>query len=128
MAACASSEDPSRNLDFGPFDLNFQLIEYNNLEALENSLQSDPYIAAFMLEPIQGEKGVIIPSENYLRGVKSLCEKYNVLMIADEVQTGLGRTGKLLAVHHANVRPDIVVLGKALSGGVLPVSAVLCDD
>lgn len=85
LAACASSEEPSRFKNFGPFDLNFHLIEYNSLSALESCLKSDPNIAAFMLEPIQGEKGVIIPDENYLKGVKALCEKYNVLMVADEV-------------------------------------------
>ncbi len=102
-------------------------IPYNDLPALEKALQ-DKNVAAFMVEPIQGEAGVVVPDEGYLRGAKQLCEEYNVLFIADEIQTGLARTGKMLACDHENVRPDILILGKALSGGVLPVSAVLADD
>ncbi|KOB68459.1 Ornithine aminotransferase [Operophtera brumata] len=98
----------------------FKLIPYNDIPALEKELQ-DPTVAAFMVEPIQGEAGVIIPDDGYLRKVRELCTKYNVLWIADEVQTGLGRTGKLLAVDHEGVKPDVLILGKALSGGVLPV-------
>ena len=128
LAACASSDDPGRFLQFGPFDMNFELIDYGDANALETALKADPNIAAFMVEPIQGEAGVVIPPAGYLRKVRELCTKYNVLLICDEVQTGLGRTGKLLAVEHENVRPDIVLLGKALSGGVYPVSAILCDD
>lgn len=128
MAACASSEDPGRYKDFGPFDLNFELIEYDNLKVLEEHFKSDPNIAAYMLEPIQGERGVIIPSSGYLKGVKQLCEKYNVLMICDEVQTGMGRTGKMFAHQYEAIKPDILILGKALSGGLLPVSAVFADD
>ena len=127
LAAISSSTDPSSFAGFGPYMPGFELIDYNDLAALERACQ-DKNVAAFMLEPIQGEAGVVIPSEGYLKGAKEICEKHNVLFIADEVQTGLGRTGKLLACHHENVRPDILVLGKALSGGVFPVSAVLCDD
>ena len=100
---------------------------YNDLEALENELK-DKNVAAFMVEPIQGEAGVVVPDEGYLSGVRELCTKYNVLFIADEVQTGIARTGKMLATDYENARPDILILGKALSGGVLPISAVLADD
>jgi ornithine--oxo-acid transaminase len=127
LSAISTSTDPSSFAGFGPYMPGFELVDYNHLEQLEAALQ-DPHVAAFMLEPIQGEAGVVIPSAGYLSSAKKLCEKYNVLFIADEVQTGLGRTGKLLACDHENVRPDIVILGKALSGGFLPVSAVLCDD
>jgi ornithine--oxo-acid transaminase len=106
----------------------FSLIPYNDTFALENKFKSNPNIAAFMLEPIQGEAGVVVPDAGYLKTVRDLCTKYNVLMIADEVQTGLCRTGKMLACDHENVKPDILILGKALSGGVMPVSAVLADD
>ena len=106
----------------------FSLIPYNDLEALENKFKSNQNIAAFMFEPIQGEAGVVVPQEGYLQGVRDLCTKYNVLMIADEVQTGLCRTGKMLACDHENVKPDLLVLGKALSGGLMPVSCVLAND
>ncbi|MFM7771014.1 MAG: aminotransferase class III-fold pyridoxal phosphate-dependent enzyme, partial [Bacteroidota bacterium] len=106
----------------------FSRIPYNNLSALEECLAADPNIAGFMFEPIQGEAGVVVPDEGYLKGVRELCTKYNVLMLADEVQTGMARTGKLLACDHEQVKPDILILGKALSGGVLPVSAVLAND
>jgi len=106
----------------------FELIPYNDLNALREVLSQDPNIVAFMVEPIQGEAGVVIPDEGYLRGVREICSSFNVLWIDDEVQTGLGRTGRWLAVDHAGVRPDIVCLGKALSGGVYPVSAILADD
>jgi ornithine--oxo-acid transaminase len=105
----------------------FVSIPYNDLAALETALR-DPNVAAFMFEPIQGEAGVVIPDDGYLRGVRELCTRHKVLMIADEIQTGLGRTGKMLACDHEGVRPDILILGKALSGGTLPVSAVLADD
>ena len=105
----------------------YDLIPYNNLEALEKELQ-DFNVCAFMVEPIQGEAGVVVPDEGYLQGVRKLCDKYNVLFIADEVQTGIGRTGKMLATDYEASRPDILILGKALSGGVFPVSAVLADD
>ena len=127
LAAVSSSTDPSSYADFGPYMPGFELVDYNNLEQLEVALQ-DPTVAAFMVEPIQGEAGVVIPDEGYLSGVRRLCTQYNVLMIADEIQTGLCRTGKMLACDHEGVKPDILVLGKALSGGMLPVSAVLCND
>lgn len=127
LAAVSSSNDPTAYNGFGPFMPGFTSVPYNDLEALEKEI-SDPNTAAFMVEPIQGEAGVVVPDEGYLQGVRRLCTKYNVLFIADEVQTGLGRTGKMLCVDHAGVRPDIVCLGKALSGGMLPVSAVLADD
>jgi len=127
MAAISSSTDPSSYSGFGPFMPGFVNIPYNDLSALDKVLQ-DPNVCAFMMEPIQGEAGVFVPDDGYLTGVRELCTKYNVLWIADEVQTGLARTGRRLAVDHENVRPDIVILGKALSGGVLPVSAVLADD
>lgn len=127
MAAISSSTDPSSYHQFGPFMPGFELVPYNNIPALEQALQ-DSNVAAFMVEPIQGEAGVVIPDEGYLSKVRALCTQYNVLFIADEIQTGLARTGQLLACDHEGVRPDILILGKALSGGVLPVSAVLADD
>jgi ornithine--oxo-acid transaminase len=127
LAAISSSTDPSSYTNFGPYMPGFELVPFNNLPALEKSFQ-DKNVAAFMVEPIQGEAGVVIPDDNYLKGVRDLCDEYNVLFIADEIQTGLARTGKMLACDHENVRPDILILGKALSGGVLPVSAVLADD
>jgi ornithine--oxo-acid transaminase len=128
MAAISSSNDPSSYLNFGPFMPGFSLIPYNDLTALENAFKANPNIAAFMFEPIQGEAGVVVPDEGYIAGIRALCDKYNVLMIADEVQTGLCRTGKMLACDYAGVKPDLVILGKALSGGVLPVSAVLANN
>jgi ornithine--oxo-acid transaminase len=128
MAAISSSNDPSSYSQFGPYMPGFKLIPYNDLHALEELLQSNKNIAAFMFEPIQGEAGVVVPQDGYLKGVRELCTRYNVLMIADEVQTGLCRTGKMLACDHEEVKPDILILGKALSGGVLPVSAVLAND
>lgn len=122
------SNDPDARKNFGPFTEGFIKIEYDNLEALETALKSSKNIAGFLVEPIQGEAGVYVPTEGYLTKAKALCEKYNVLFIADEVQTGIARTGKLLAVHHENVTPDILILGKALSGGVYPVSAVLANN
>jgi len=127
MAAISSSTDPSSYANFGPFMPGFEIVPYNDLVTLENAFQ-DKNVAAFMFEPIQGEAGVVVPDEGYLTGIRNLCNQYNVLMIADEIQTGLARTGKMLACDYENVRPDILILGKALSGGVLPVSAVLCDD
>jgi ornithine--oxo-acid transaminase len=127
MSAISSSTDPSSYEGFGPFMPGFLTIPYNDLNALEEALK-DPTVCAFMVEPIQGEAGVVVPHEGYLQGIREICTKNNVLFIADEVQTGLGRTGKRLACDHENVRPDIIILGKALSGGVLPVSAVLADD
>ncbi|KAG5831167.1 hypothetical protein ANANG_G00300950 [Anguilla anguilla] len=127
MAAISSSTDPSSYDGFGPFMPGFELVPYNDLPALERALQ-DQNVAAFMVEPIQGEAGVLVPDPGYLTKVRELCSQHNVLLIADEVQTGLARTGRRLAVDHEAVRPDLVLLGKALSGGVYPVSAVLCDD
>jgi ornithine--oxo-acid transaminase len=127
LAAISSSNDPSSFKGFGPFMPGYELVDYNDLTALENAIK-DPNTAAFMVEPIQGEAGVIVPTEGYLKGVRNLCTKYNVLFIADEVQTGLARTGKMLACDHEGVKPDILVLGKALSGGILPVSAVLASN
>lgn len=127
LAAISSSTDPSSFEGYGPFMPGYELIPYNNLSALEKALE-DPNVAAFMLEPIQGEAGVVVPDEGYLSKAFELCKSKNVLFIADEVQTGLARTGRMLACDHENVKPDILVLGKALSGGVMPVSAVLAND
>jgi len=121
------STDPDSYGGFGPFTPGFITIPYNDLAALENAL-SDPNVAGFLVEPIQGEAGVFVPDAGYLSKAYDLCKKNNVLFIADEVQTGIARTGKLLACDHENVRPDILILGKALSGGAMPVSAVLADD
>ena len=127
LAAISSSTDPSSFQGFGPYLPGFEIIPYNNLTALEDALK-DKNVAGFMIEPIQGEAGVVIPDDGYLKGVRNLCNKYNVLFIADEIQTGLARTGKMLACDHEEVRPDILILGKALSGGTLPVAAILADD
>lgn len=121
------SSDPTATKNFGPFVSGFSMIPFNDLSALEKELQ-DKNVAAFLFEPIQGEAGVVVPDEGYYAGIRKLCTEYNVLMVADEIQTGLCRTGNLLACDHENVRPDMVILGKALSGGILPVSAVLADD
>ena len=121
------STDPTATNHFGPFVPGFESIPYNDLAALEQSFQ-DKNVAAFIFEPIQGEAGVVVPDEGYYAGIRALCSEYNVLMVADEIQTGLCRTGNMLACDHEHVRPDMVILGKALSGGVLPVSAVLADD
>ena len=122
------SNDPVARKNFGPYTDGFIKIEYDNLQALEDTLESSSEIAGFLVEPIQGEAGVYVPSDGYLSKAKALCEKYNVLFIADEVQTGIARTGRMLAVDHENVKPDILVLGKALSGGIYPVSAVLANN
>lgn len=127
IAAISASTDPLSYTNFGPFVPGFTVVPYNNTEALEKELQ-DPNVAAFMVEPIQGEAGVVVPDAGYLKTVRELCTKYNVLFIADEVQTGLGRTGKMLCCDHENVKPDMLVLGKALGGGVYPVSAVLTSN
>src|SRR6056297_111004 len=121
------STDPVAYKDYGPYTPGFVKVPYNDTEALENELK-DPNVAAFLVEPIQGEAGVYVPEDGYLKKVAELCKKYNVLFIADEVQTGIARTGKLLACDHEDVKPDILILGKAISGGVFPVSAVLADD
>ncbi|MBM7418573.1 MULTISPECIES: ornithine--oxo-acid transaminase [Chryseobacterium] len=123
------SNDPDANKNYGPFTPGFVKIPYNDLAALEEVLKNDAQnIAAFLVEPIQGEAGVYVPDENFLKNALELCKKHNVLFIADEVQTGIARTGKLIACHHENVQPDILILGKALSGGMYPVSAVLAND
>lgn len=121
------SNDPVATTDFGPFIAGYEKIAFNDLAALEKALQ-DKNVCGFLFEPIQGEAGVVVPDEGYYKGVRTLCNEYNVLMIADEIQTGLARTGHMLACDAEQVRPDILVLGKALSGGTLPVSAVLSDD
>ena len=121
------SSDPDANKNFGPYTPGFIRIPYDDLAALEQALQTEN-VAGFLVEPIQGEAGVYVPHEGYLSGAADLCKKYNALFIADEVQTGIARTGKIIAVHHENVQPDILILGKALSGGVYPVSAVLAND
>ena len=122
------SNDPVARKNFGPYTKGFIKIAYDNLDALENAFEQNPNVAGFLVEPIQGEAGVYVPSEGYLRKAKALCEKHNVLFIADEVQTGIARTGKMLAVDHEEVTPDILILGKALSGGAYPISAVLAND
>ena len=127
MSAISSSTDPSSFAGFGPYMPGFIIVPFNNLEALETAFQNSN-TAAFMVEPIQGEAGIIIPDHGFLQGVRELCNKYNVLFLADEVQTGLGRTGKRLACDYEMVKPDILILGKALSGGILPVSAVLANN
>jgi len=121
------SNDPSARKNFGPYMPGFTAIPYNDTAALAKALE-DKNVAGFLVEPIQGEAGVLVPDDGYLANAKQLCEAANVLFIADEIQTGLARTGKMLACDHENVRPDILLLGKALSGGMMPVSAVLCDD
>jgi ornithine--oxo-acid transaminase len=121
------SSDPSARNNFGPFTPGYESIPYNDLAALQAAL-ADETVAGFLVEPIQGEAGVVVPDEGYLSHAAALCHEANVLFIADEIQTGLSRTGKMLACDHEGVRPDILILGKALSGGVLPVSAVLADD
>ncbi|MBX3163799.1 MAG: ornithine--oxo-acid transaminase [Bacteroidetes bacterium] len=127
LGVISASNDPSSYGGFGPFMPGYELIDYNDLSALENAIK-DPNTAAFVVEPIQGEAGVVVPDSGYLKGVRELCTKYNVLFVADEVQTGLCRTGKMLACDHENVKPDILILGKALSGGTMPVSAVLASN
>lgn len=122
------SNDPEARKNFGPYTPGFVKIPYNNIEALQKALEQTPNVAGFLVEPIQGEAGVFVPDEGYLAKAKTLCEKHQALFIADEVQTGIARTGKLLAVDHENVKPDILILGKALSGGTYPISAVLAND
>lgn len=123
------STDPDARADYGPYTPGIEVIPYNNVEALKKILEEKgDRIAGFLVEPIQGEAGVFVPDDGYLKATYELCQQHNVLFIADEVQTGIARTGKLLCCDHENIRPDIVILGKAISGGVLPVSAVLADD
>ena len=123
----AFSSDPTAKTNFGPFTPGYVAIPHNDLAALEKAFQNKN-VVAFMFEPIQGEAGVVVPDEGYYAGIRNLCSEYNVLMVADEIQTGLARTGRMLCCGHENVRPDVLILGKALSGGILPVSAVLADD
>merc|ERR1740117_1021166 len=124
LAACSSSSDPDCSNNYGPFMPGFDMVPYNNIDKLEEYLKANAdTVAAFMVEPIQGEAGVMVPDAGYLSRAKALCEKYNVLLICDEVQTGVARTGRMLASDHWDVKPDLLVLGKALSGGVYPVSA-----
>jgi ornithine--oxo-acid transaminase len=127
IAAVSSTSDEECSKNFGPFTPGFTMVPYNDLKALEAEI-SDPNTAAFMVEPIQGEAGVVVPSPGYLAAVRALCTKYNVLFIADEVQTGIARTGRLYCCQHEGVKPDMLILGKALSGGVMPVSAVLASN
>ena len=124
LAAISSSNDPTSTTNFGPFMPGYEIIPYNNINALKKALK-DPCVAGFMVEPIQGEAGVVVPDENYLLDAYKLCRLHNVLFIADEVQTGIARTGRMLCCDHHGFKPDILILGKALSGGVFPVSAVL---
>lgn len=127
LAAISASTDPDCKNGFGPFLPGIEIIPFNDIPALEKALE-DPNVAAFMVEPIQGEAGVFVPDEGYVKKASELCKSKNVLFVADEVQTGLARTGKMLACDHEGVKPDILILGKALSGGVMPVSAILADD
>lgn len=127
LAAISSSTDSNSTRNFGPYMPGYEIIPYNDLEALEEALQ-DPHAGGFMVEPIQGEAGVVVPDEGYLNRAYALCRQYNALFIADEVQTGIARTGKLIACEHEDVKPDILVLGKAISGGAFPASAVLAND
>ena len=127
LGAISSSTDPSSTSGFGPFMPGYEIIPYNDIHALKASL-SDPNVAAFMVEPIQGEAGVVVPDDDYLISAYNLCKENNVLFIADEVQTGIGRTGKMLCCDHHGFKPDILILGKALSGGVFPVSAILSSN
>jgi ornithine--oxo-acid transaminase len=128
IAAISSSTDPKSYDNFGPYVPNFIKIPYNNLQVLENHFIINKNIVAFMFEPIQGEAGIIIPDSNYLSNVRKLCDKYNILMICDEIQSGLGRTGKLLTCDYENIKPDIILLAKSLSAGFMPISCVLAND
>ncbi|MCC9136545.1 ornithine--oxo-acid transaminase [Pontibacter silvestris] len=122
------STDPDSTKGFGPYMPGYKVIPYNDVDALEQALQENSNVCAFLVEPIQGEAGVMVPDESYLAKAHALCKEYNVLLMTDEIQTGIGRTGKLLASYYDDVKADVLILGKALSGGVLPVSAVLAND
>lgn len=128
MTAVSASTDPSSYKGFGPYVPGLATVSYNDSNALEYYLKNNPNVCAFIVEPIQGEAGVNVPTEGYLKKCLDICKAYNVLFVADEIQTGLARTGKMLACDHEDVKPDMLILGKALSGGVLPISAVLCND
>ena len=127
LGAISASLDPSSTGGFGPYLPGYQIVPYNDLQAMEMALQNKN-VAGVLLEPIQGEAGVVVPDDSYLPGVYELCKKNNVLFIADEVQTGVARTGKMICCDYFNIKPDILILGKALSGGAFPVSAILADD
>jgi len=128
ITASGACDDPSRYHEFGPFTDGFELFKYNDIPDLERMLVADPNICAVFVEPIQGEGGIIIPDDGYLKKMRDLCTKHNVLMVTDEIQSGLGRTGYMFAADHEQVRPDMIVMGKALSGGMLPVSGVMADE
>lgn len=128
ITASGACDDPSRSYRFGPFTPGFDLVNFNDVEDIRIKLENDKNICAVLLEPIQGEAGAIVPSDGYLKKVRELCTKHNVLMILDEVQTGFGRTGKLMAYDWEGIKPDIISVGKALSGGTMPVSAAFCND
>jgi ornithine--oxo-acid transaminase len=128
LSVISASNDPSSTTGFGPYMGGIQSVAYNDLAALEEAFKNNKNIAAFIVEPIQGEAGVVVPDANYLPGVEALCKQYNVLFVADEIQTGIARSGKMICCDLYGVRPDVLILGKALSGGVFPVSAVLADD
>ena len=128
IAAVSSSSDPDAFTGYGPYVPGFETIDYDDVDALDRVLSEDPNVVGFMVEPIQGEAGVVVPQDDYLRRVKQVCHKHNVLFVADEVQTGLARTGRRLACDWEDVKPDVLILGKALSGGMYPVSAVLSSD
>ena len=128
ITASGACDDPVRYTNFGPFTPGFELIDFNALDQLEQKFKENPNIVAFMVEPIQGEAGCVIPDKDYLRKAKALCEKYNVLLYCDEIQTGIGRTGKMMQYEYSGIKPDIVSLGKSLSGGLMPISAVLAND
>lgn len=128
LSVISASNDPSSRTGFGPYMSGIGMVAYNDLDSLRKALESDANIAGFIVEPIQGEAGVVVPDDNYLLEAADLCRQHNVLFVADEIQTGIARTGKMLAVDHLDLKPDILILGKALSGGVLPVSAVLAND
>jgi len=128
LSVISASNDPSSRTGFGPYMSGIGMVTYNDLDSLRQTLEADANIAGFIVEPIQGEAGVVVPDDQYLLGAADLCRQHNVLFVADEIQTGIARTGKMLAVDHLDLKPDILILGKALSGGVLPVSAVLAND
>ena len=128
LSVISASVDPDSRNGFGPYMAGIEIIEYNNAQALQDLLEKDKNIAGFIVEPIQGEAGVVVPDADYFPTVQAICKKHNVLFVADEIQTGIARTGKMLAVDLVGVKPDVLILGKALSGGVFPVSAVLADD
>lgn len=128
LSVISASNDPSSRTGFGPYMSGIDMVAYNDLNSLKEALERNPDVAGFIVEPIQGEAGVVVPDEGYLKEAQALCKAHNVLFIADEIQTGIARTGKMLCIDHEGIQPDILILGKALSGGVLPVSAVLAND